>query len=78
MVVGGGHHDWQQEPRSLIFCWRGEGDSRGVLRRWRWMTVTFPALTAADKEASVREEWVLTADLRPSCKLVTELLRRRD
>lgn len=44
------------------------------------MTVTFPTLTAADKEASVREEWVLTADLlQPSrgWKLMKELLRRK-
>lgn len=27
------------------------------------MTVTFLTLTAADKDASAREEWVLTADL---------------
>lgn len=59
----GGHHDWQQQPRSLIFCWRGEGDSRGVLRRWRWMTVTARTLTAADKDASVREESGFNADL---------------
>lgn len=45
------------------------------------MTVTFLTLTAADKDASVREERLLTADLlQPSRgrKPMKELLRRKD
>lgn len=44
------------------------------------MTVTFLPLTAADKDAGVREEWVSTADLlQPSRgrKLMKELLHRK-
>lgn len=49
-VGGGGRAAVSAQPLRFCWGWGGEGGSRGVLRRWRWITVTFLTLTAADKD----------------------------
>lgn len=41
-------------PLSLQVGGGAEGDSRGMLRIWRWITVTFLILAAAYKDVRVR------------------------